>query len=275
MKPVLYITATPIGSLADASQHARDVLTQADLIVCEDTRSTKKLLNALNINNQNLESLHANNEINKTDYIIKKIFEKNLSSIVIVSDAGTPAISDPGAYFIAKAHENNIQVKNVPGPSSLIAAVAASGFVQPRVLFSGFLLRTKAKQQSEFLRWSYAAPCTAVFFESPNRLVKTFTHLLEYFKEETSICISREISKKFEENAVMRLDEALEFLSKAKIMGEYVVSMEVLTESYKKIEHQAYDEMDSLKLACKNFAENYKLSAKDLYNFLMKQKNSD
>jgi len=155
-QPTLYIVSTPIGNLSDFSIHAQHILSSVSFILCEDTRHTLKLLNHFNIKNK-LESLHVHNEKNKLDYLIDKLLNSDTHSAALVSDAGTPAICDPGSYLVAAAHEKNIQIIIVPGPCSMTSALAASGFIQPRSLFSGFLSKNKSmREKSSQCRTSYA-----------------------------------------------------------------------------------------------------------------------
>lgn len=273
MKPILHITATPIGTISDISERARDMLKNADLILCEDTRHTKNLLNLLNIHNTRLTSLHGNNEIGKSRMLIEKIFNEKLMNIVLVSDAGTPAISDPGSHFIELAHENNIKVVNIPGPSSLVCALAASGFSQPRIVFSGFLSRNTTKQNEEFEKWHQAAPCIGAFFESPKRISKTLDVLSHFFTSQTKISISREISKKFEENTVTTLDSAKNlYQSKNEIIGEFVICVDVL-ETSKNISstNSIIPEKNSLKEDCKMLGKKYNINPKILYSLMINQ----
>ena len=275
MKPILYIAATPIGSFRDVSSHLITALKDAQLILCEDTRHTRKLLKAFNIEGSRLESLHQHNERQKSALLKEKILKKNLSSIVLVSDAGTPAISDPGAHIVALAHEYGIEVRNIPGPSSLVCGLASSGFIQPRSLFVGFLPRQANKQLEEFQTWIKTGPCVVVFFESPKRLKNTFSNLSNYFLPTTRICLSREISKKFEQNTVCSLEEASKhFQTKKEVCGEYVISLEITKQSKTSTLENQQEQNQELKQGCKKFAQKYGLSAKSIYNFIVKAKES-
>lgn len=273
MKPTIYITATPIGTISDISDRAIKTLQNADLIICEDTRHTKSLLNLLNIQNTRLTSLHGHNEIEKSHKLIEQILNENLENIVLVSDAGTPAISDPGSFFIKHAHKNGMHIVNIPGPSSIVCALAASGFSQPRVIFSGFLSRNTTKQKEEFEKWIQAAPCIGIFFESPKRILKTIENFNEFFIGDTQISISREISKKFEENSVTTLESAKDILqSKNEIIGEFVVCLEILSTSKKTaLEKSTNFENASLKDDCKSLGKKYNINPKSIYSFIIGQ----
>ena len=182
----LYIVSTPIGNLSDLSTHAQNILSTVSFILCEDTRHSLKLLNHFGIKN-NLESLHIHNEKNKLDYLLDKLINSDTHSAALVSDAGTPAICDPGSYLVAAAHEKNIQVIIVPGPSSMSSALAACGFIQPRSLFSGFLSKNKSEQFAEFKMWVNVSPCIALFFESPRRVLETLKNLVDFFTNQHKV----------------------------------------------------------------------------------------
>ncbi len=233
IKSTLYIVATPIGNLSDISPRAIEILRSSDLILCEDTRHTKKLLCHFQIQTP-CESLHVHNEKQKMIEIVEKLYRDVGTKIALVSDAGTPAICDPGAYLVALAHEKSIDVLCLPGPSSLTSALSASGFIQPRVIFSGFLSKHNKERRSEFQMWLLAAPCIAVFFESPRRVLSALVDLAGYLEEECAsmndiqVNLSKEISKKFEQHKVLLLPDAIDHLrSTSEILGEYVVCLNI------------------------------------------------
>jgi 16S rRNA (cytidine1402-2'-O)-methyltransferase len=283
--PKLYLVSTPIGNLSDLSEHAKNVLSSVSFILCEDTRHTYKLLNHFQIKNH-LESLHVHNEKNKIDYLIEKINQSPTQSAALVSDAGTPAICDPGSYLVEAAHKNNIQIIIVAGPSSMPSAIAASGFIQPRTIFSGFLSKNKLEQFSEFKIWKQASPCIAVFFESPKRLLDTLKNLQKFVESEIhedevhkiEVCISKEISKKFEEHRRHYLTNTIEYLeSLNEIQGEFVVCINLnkVNEKNNKptieeaaLEAALYSKIHKtqLKASCKIVAEKYEYNAKEIYS---------
>ncbi|MEN9528330.1 MAG: rRNA ((1402)-2-O)-methyltransferase [Pseudomonadota bacterium] len=284
-QPVLYIVATPIGTLADMSPRARDTLSRVDFIACEDTRRTKELLQALAMPHVPLVSLHEHNESEKAQHLLERLLKSETRTAALVSDAGTPAISDPGALLVDACHNAGIRIENVPGPSSLVAAVAAAGFLQPRVLFSGFLPRTSKDQLEEFRRWSAVAPCIAVCFESPNRINSTLKTAAGFFPAETRVCLSREISKKFEEHLRLPLPDLLNTLENGHLIkGECIITFEVLpnastaTAEFKKgIDDAALEAVDMLeenpalhlKELSRTLANKYDLHPKDLYNAIL------
>jgi 16S rRNA (cytidine1402-2'-O)-methyltransferase len=281
-QPLLYIVATPIGTLSDMSPRARETLARVDFIACEDTRRTKELLQALGLPHAPLVSLHEHNESNKSEQLVERLLNSEKRMAALVSDAGTPAISDPGAIFVDACHRAHVRIENVPGPSSLVAAVAATGFLQPRVIFSGFLGRNAKDQLEEFKRWTAVAPCIAVCFESPNRIISTLKTASTYFPSETPICLSREISKKFEEHLRMPLCEVLSALEGGHLVkGECIITFDVAsslassaTRSEKTLEEVVEEALKALtdnpnlhlKELTRALASEHSLNAKDLYN---------
>ena len=192
-KPGLYCVATPIGNLGDITLRALEILKNCDQILCEDTRVSKKLLNHFNIKKQVI-SYHKFNEREKVKEIIYTLTQKKI--ICLISDAGTPTISDPGRLLIQECIKNSIDVFPIPGPSSVSAGISISGF-SDRYLFLGFLPEKK-KDLNIYLEKASNHGCTVVFFISPNKLYKIITDLKIYFpKREILIC--REITKFHEE----------------------------------------------------------------------------
>ncbi len=193
LKPGLYCVATPIGNLGDITLRALEVLKKCDLILCEDTRVSKKLLNHFKIKKQ-LISYHKFNEREKVEEIIKSLAQKKI--ICLISDAGTPTISDPGRLLIQECVNNSIDIFPIPGPSSVGAVISISGF-SDRYLFLGFLPEKK-KNLYNTLEKASNHGCTVIFFISPNKLHKIISDLKIYFpKREVLIC--REITKFHEE----------------------------------------------------------------------------
>ena len=287
-QPTLYIVATPIGTLSDMSQRARDVLSQVDFIACEDTRRTKELFLALGLRHGTLVSLHEHNERGKSDSLVERLKNSPHRKAAIVSDAGTPAISDPGALFVDACHAAGVRVESVPGPSSLVSGIAASGFLRPRVIFSGFLSRGASDQKIEFRRWITMAPCIGVCFENPNRVLSTLKHAGEVFPCDVMVCVSREISKKFEQHIRGPITEVIEQITGAEnFRGECVLCFDLpenmpmqamptsmtLQEAVVKI----VDLLDSnpelrIKELTKKWSEEHNLNAKDLYNAVIESR---
>jgi 16S rRNA (cytidine1402-2'-O)-methyltransferase len=284
-RATVYIVATPIGTLSDCSQHARDILAQVDFIACEDTRRTKELLQALSIPQVQLISLHEHNEETKCVHLIERLQNSENKRAALVSDAGTPAISDPGAFFINACHLNGIKIENIPGPSSLVCALASSGFIQPRTVFSGFISRNSKDQREEFKRWLAVAPCIAACFESPNRVQSTLKNAADFFPADTQVCLSREISKKFEEHLRMSIIELAEHLANDNnLRGECILTfnltaaMEMVNDAIVKDFDTIVNEVSSqlianpelhLKEVIREYAKNNGINQKELYNAIL------
>ncbi len=210
----LYVVATPIGNLADSSPRSIEILRAADIVACEDTRTSRTLLAHHGIAARTL-ALHAHNERQAGEKLLRALREG--SNVALVSDAGTPGVSDPGALLVAAAHREGLRVMPVPGPSAAISAWSASGFVSVRFQFVGFL------DKKAFKKLDTAWP--VILYEAPNRVLATVTALLERCGPEREIVIAREISKKFEEIARMTLADAPAWLAAGphRQQGEFVL----------------------------------------------------
>jgi 16S rRNA (cytidine1402-2'-O)-methyltransferase len=227
MQPTLFVVATPIGNLTDFTVRAREVLSSVAFVACEDTRHTAKLLSHFEIRVPTT-SLHEHNEKTKSDELINRLLNSPQKCAAIVSDAGTPCISDPGSILVDAAHRAGVRVVSIPGPSALTCALAASGFLQPRQIFSAFLPRQFKEQVEEFRRWEWVAPCVAVFYESPNRLAETLNNLKEHFGAAITLCVSREISKIHEEHVRGSVEEVLNWLNlRERSAGECAICVNV------------------------------------------------
>jgi len=217
MAGLVYVVASPIGNLDDISKRALDILSNVDIVAAEDTRITKKILSKFNIDAK-MQSYHENNEINKSDSLIKDI--KNGANIAIISDAGTPCISDPGYRLINKARINNIEVVSVPGPSSVISALSISGLPTDSFYFYGFLPKKKGrKSKIEFLS---KIPSTVIIFEAPYRIVKTLVDIREIMGERI-ISVCREMTKRYEQNFFGKISNIINIMEDANIKGEFVL----------------------------------------------------
>lgn len=190
----LYVVATPIGNLSDISVRAIDILKQVDLIACEDTRHSVRLLNHLGINKP-LLSYHDHNETEQTQNLIGKLLEGQ--RIALISDAGTPLISDPGYQLVRQAHENKIRVIPLPGPCALIAALSASGLPSDRFAFEGFL-PAKHQARVDCLEKLKYETRTLIFYESTHRIVASLGDMVTVFGGDRRAVIARELTKAFE-----------------------------------------------------------------------------
>jgi len=218
----LYIVATPIGNMGDITLRAIETLKNVDLILCEDTRETKKILNKYNINKPTM-SYHAQSKLAKTD----KIFEllRDGKDLALVSDAGTPGISDPGAMLVSLIKENlrhGVDVIPIPGASAIIAALSASGLPTHEFTFLGFLPHKKGRET--LFKEIAASKRTMVFYESPHRILKTLESLAKFCPDK-KVCIARELTKIYEEFKTGTASELLEYLNQnpVKQKGEFTV----------------------------------------------------
>tara|TARA_Y100000385_G_scaffold279587_1_gene329458 strand:- start:424 stop:1092 length:669 start_codon:yes stop_codon:yes gene_type:complete len=214
----LFIVPTPIGNLEDITLRSIRILEECDLILAEDTRVTKRLLNHLNISKQ-LLSFHAHNEHKILDKTIERITQN--TSTVLVSDAGTPGISDPGYLLIRSCIENNIKIECLPGATAIIPALILSGFPTERFVFEGFLPHKKGRQTR--LKGICNESRTSVFYESPHRINKALIQLKEFIDPERKVCVAREISKLYEEVIRGNIDDLINFSENHELKGEIVV----------------------------------------------------
>ncbi|NLK97923.1 16S rRNA (cytidine(1402)-2'-O)-methyltransferase [Defluviitalea saccharophila] len=233
----LYLCATPIGNLEDITYRAVRILKEVDLIAAEDTRHTKKLLNHLEINTP-LTSYHEHNKATKGPILIEKL--KEGLNIALVSDAGTPGISDPGEDLVRLAHENNILVTPVPGASAVISGLIISGLSTRRFAFEGFLPADN-KERKERLKKLSKEDRTIVLYEAPHRLSKTLEALYEALGNR-KISIIRELTKQYEEVKQCTLEESIIYYQEVSPKGEFVLVIEGLSdEEMKEIEIKKWE----------------------------------
>jgi 16S rRNA (cytidine1402-2'-O)-methyltransferase len=216
-----YVVATPIGNLEDITYRAVRILSEVDLILCEDTRVTLNLLNKYNIKNL-MMSYHSQSKISKVDKILELIGEGK--TLALVSDAGTPTISDPGAILVSKVRETfpDIEVIAIPGASALVSALSISGLPASEFTFLGFLPHKKGRET--LFKEIAGTERTVVFYESPHRIMKTFASLKEYIGER-KVVVAREISKIYEQVVSGTSAEVEKYFldNQDKIRGEFVV----------------------------------------------------
>lgn len=215
---MLYIVSTPIGNLKDITLRALETLKEADLIAAEDTRHTKILLDHYQIQTP-LTSYFEHNQTRKGDFLLAKL--KEGQKIALVTDAGTPGISDPGYSLIQLAQRNNIPVTVVPGATALIAALSLSGLPAHNFIFEGFL-PVKSGARRKKLAELRNETRTVIFYESPHRIVKTLKDMEEVLNNPT-VALVRELTKKFEEIKKAPAADLLEEFSKSKPKGEFVI----------------------------------------------------
>ena len=218
MKGKLYVVPTPIGNLEDITLRAIRILSEVDLILAEDTRVSRKLLSQYKIETA-LESHHQNNEHATVSKQIEKM--KQGLSLALISDAGTPAISDPGFLLVRETVKAGIEVDCLPGPTALIVALVNSGIPTERFVFEGFLPPKKGRQKK--LQQISDEERTIVFYESPYKLNKTLAQLAEHIEEDRTIAVCREMTKKFEETIRGTLIEVQQHFEENSPKGEFVI----------------------------------------------------
>ncbi|MDR0978181.1 MAG: 16S rRNA (cytidine(1402)-2'-O)-methyltransferase [Endomicrobium sp.] len=220
MAGILYIVPTPIGNLEDITLRALRVLKNCDLVACEDTRQSLKLLSHFDIAKP-LTSFYSYNQEYKTAYIIDKLVKGK--KIALISNAGTPGISDPGYILVKKAIEEGIKTEVLPGATAVTTALVGSGFPADGFIFCGFLKRTAGRIRKELIELVNLKK-TIIFYESPYRIIRTVEICSEIFGANTKICLARELTKKFEEFIRGKIKEVLEDIkNRNNLLGEFVV----------------------------------------------------
>lgn len=279
----LIICATPIGNLGDMTFRVIEALKNCDLIAAEDTRNSVKLLNHFDIKKP-MTSYHEHNKYEKADYLIAEINAGK--NIVLISDAGTPAISDPGEVLVKKCHDEGIEITSLPGPCAAITALTLSGLSTRRFCFEGFLPSDK-KEKTEILEELVNETRTVVIYEAPHRLTKTLKEIFEYLGNR-NITICRELTKLHEEISPMTLSEAIEKYSEVDPKGEFVLV--IAGKSRQEIKEETinfYSEMNinehmklyenkglSQKDAMKQVAKDLGIAKRDVYKMLLEDKES-
>jgi 16S rRNA (cytidine1402-2'-O)-methyltransferase len=214
----LYLIPTPIGNLEDITLRALRILKEVDVILAEDTRQTSKLLKHYEINKK-LVAHHQHNEHKTLERIIDSI--KSGEKMALVSDAGTPAISDPGFLLVRECIKNDIEIECLPGATAFVPALVNSGFPCDKFIFEGFLPHKKGRQTR--LKLLAEETRTTVFYESPHRLIKTLKQFAEYFGAERQVSVSRELTKIHEENIRGTVIELINYYESHTLKGEIVI----------------------------------------------------
>lgn len=281
MSGKLYLCATPIGNLDDMTFRIIETLKSVDLIAAEDTRHTIKLLNHFEIKTP-MTSYHEFNKIEKGHYLVEQLLKG--VNIALVSDAGTPGISDPGEELVKFCYEAGVAVSSVPGPAACITALTMSGLPTRRFCFEGFL-PTDKKEQELVLERLKTETRTTIFYEAPHRLLKTLS-LMEKYVPERKVTFCKELTKRYESAVQMTVSEAAAYYGGHEPKGEYVlviegVSQAALDEAQKKSwdsisieEHmQMYEDKGmSRKEAMKAVASDRGISKRDVYQYLLENK---
>jgi 16S rRNA (cytidine1402-2'-O)-methyltransferase len=214
----LYLVPTPIGNLADITLRAIEILKSVDVILSEDTRTTGFLLKHYDIHKP-LQSFHNFNEHKILSSLVQRM--KNGTTMALVSDAGTPGISDPGFLLARACLQEEIKIECLPGATAFVPALIKSGLPADRFAFEGFLPHKKGRQT--MLKKLATEERTIIFYESPHRLVKTLEQLKEYFGSERQVSVSRELTKKFEETINGTVEEVLQHFQDKEVKGEIVI----------------------------------------------------
>lgn len=275
----LYLVGTPIGNLEDITFRAVRILKECDIIAAEDTRQTRKLLTHFEITPQLLFSYHEHNKAASGPELIRYIIEGK--SLALVSDAGLPAISDPGSDLVKLAIAEGIPVVPIPGANAALSALIASGLPTERFTFAGFLPRDRKDIQKVLLSLQYAQG-SLLFYESPHRIIKTLGFLLETLGDRR-IVLARELTKRYEEMVRGSIEECILWLGEHAPIGEYVVVVEGASQEEEQMQRDAWwQELsleehvnhyekngDSRKDAMKRTANDRGVSKRDIYNALL------
>lgn len=279
MSGTLFLCATPIGNLQDMTPRVVETLQSVDVIAAEDTRNSIKLLNHFDIHTP-MTSYHEYNKVEKARQLIAQLLSGQ--NIALITDAGTPAISDPGEVLVQMCHENNIRVTSLPGPAACITALTLSGLSTRRFCFEGFLPADK-KEKKQILEELAAESRTMILYEAPHHLIRALEELHDALGERR-ITICRELTKRFETVMPTTLENALAFYEKEEPRGEYVLVLEGKSHEEKRREeiaswesmsieeHMTYYEEQGMdrKTAMKQVAKDRGVGKRDIYAHLNK-----
>ena len=282
-KGTLYLCATPIGNLEDMTMRAVRILGEVDLIAAEDTRNSIKLLNHFDIKTP-MTSYHEYNRIEKARYLVEQMREGK--NVALITDAGTPGISDPGEDLVRLAHEAGIEVTSLPGACACVTALTLSGLPTRRFCFEAFLPQDKKERQT-ILEELKTETRTVILYEAPHRLVRTLEDLLENLGDRR-ITLCRELTKKHETVFLSTLSGALEYYRSQEPKGECVIVMEGRSrEEMREEERRSWEEMDirehmdlylsrgmDQKAAMKAVAKDRRIGKRDVYRMVLEGKES-
>ncbi len=271
---VLYVCGTPIGNLEDITLRALRILKEVDFIACEDTRQTIKLINHYQISTK-LISYHEHNEHKRAEEIIHLLL--NNKNIALVSDAGTPLISDPGSILIQKAIEHNIKIIPISGPSAFLLGIISSGFDLSSFIYNGFFSREKNKRKIE-ISLLLKEKRTSVYYESPYRIIETLRDIQNILGKR-KVCIGREITKKFEEFITKDVEEIIQHFQLNTPKGEFCLVIQGVGDIEEIFDPNKFDErVNELNLKnytkkeiSKTLALEFNLSSKEIYSKLIQK----
>ncbi|MDA9728681.1 16S rRNA (cytidine(1402)-2'-O)-methyltransferase [Prochlorococcus sp. AH-736-N17] len=268
---ILYLVGTPIGNLNDMSPRAKNILANVSLIACEDTRQTRKIMNKFSISN-NLVSFNKENSLKKIPNLINDL--KAGKSIALVSDAGMPGICDPGENLVKQVRSQRYDVICIPGACAAITALVSSGMPSSKFIFEGFLPKKKVDREKILFEISKNEKTTIVY-ESPHRLKKFLRELLDFCGGEREILVARELTKKFEEHVVNRIDNTIDFFKDKEVFGEITI----VIRGIQKDKNEEINKLDlkkdlneltkaglSLSAASKYLAKKYGIKKNIIYN---------
>ena len=268
---ILYLVGTPIGNLNDISPRAINILANVSLIACEDTRQTWKVMNKFSISN-NLVSFNKENSLKKIPNLINDL--KEGKSIALVSDAGMPGICDPGENLVRQVKSQGYDVICIPGACAAITALVSSGMPSSKFIFEGFLPKKKVDREKILVEISKNEKTTKVY-ESPHRLKKFLRELLDFCGGEREILVARELTKKFEEHVVNRIDSTIDFFKDKEVIGEITIVIkgihkdkneEINKSDLKKDLNELTNAGLSLSAASKYLAKKYGIKKSIIYN---------
>ena len=268
---ILYLVGTPIGNLNDMSPRAINILANVSLIACEDTRQTRKIMNKFSISN-NLVSFNKENSLKKIPNLINDL--KAGKSIALVSDAGMPGICDPGENLVRQVKSQGYDVICIPGACAAITALVSSGMPSSKFIFEGFLPKKKVDREKILFEISKNEKTTIVY-ESPHRLKKFLRELLDFCGGEREILVARELTKKFEEHVVNRIDSTIDFFKDKEVIGEITIVIrgihkdkneEINKSDLKKDLNELTKAGLSLSAASKYLAKKYGIKKNIIYN---------
>lgn len=280
MTGTLYLCATPIGNLKDITPRVLQTLQDVDIIAAEDTRNSIKLLNHFAIKTS-MTSYHEYNKVDKADYLVEQLLQGK--NIALITDAGTPAISDPGEVLVQKCQQAGVTVTSLPGACACITALTLSGLMTRRFCFEGFLPSDK-KEKMQILEELREEPRTMILYEAPHRLIRTLTELYEAMGNR-KVTLCRELTKKFETVLPTTFEEALALYEKEEPRGEYVLVIEGKSYQAKKEEerqawqtmsvedHMAYYEKGGMdkKTAMKQVAKDRGVTKREIYQYFLRK----
>ena len=280
MAGTLYLCATPIGNLGDMTPRVIETLKEVDIIAAEDTRNSIKLLNHFEIKTS-MTSYHEYNKVEKADYLVEQLMQDK--NVALITDAGTPAISDPGEVLVQKCIQAGITVTSLPGAAACITALTLSGLSTRRFCFEGFLPSDK-KEKTEILEELKEESRTIILYEAPHHLVRTLKELQETMGNR-KVTLCRELTKKFETILPTTLEDALTLYEQEEPRGEYVLVIEGKSRQEKKEEerqawqamsieeHMAYYEKEGMdkKSAMKQVAKDRGVTKREIYQYFLKK----